>query len=83
MRWQPGATTLTNHTSGWCAVAGGFPALVGSVKLVLVFFCGGGFARPCSDGFVLAGISCVFGYELRSWVFWLGLPCRLWVAHLQ
>ena len=58
----------------WCAVAGEFPDSVENVKLVLVFFCGGGCARPCSDGFVLAGISCVFGYEL---------PCRLWVGYWQ
>jgi len=68
---------------GWCAVAERSPASVGDVKLVLVFSCEGGFAGPYSDGFVLIGISCVFGYKFQSWVFWLRLSCRLWVAHLQ
>jgi len=43
---------------------------VAGVELILVFFCGGGFVRQCLDGYIfLAGISCVFGYEFRSWVF--------------
>lgn len=32
---------------GWCTMAGAFPALVGSAKLILVFSCERGFVELC------------------------------------